>query len=164
VLFVPGSFPDATLVAAQSWQVGLRTTFLGGDAWSSPFLFQRGAPPGDAYYVELCKPNQDFDDKYAASFGSQPPGCRAVLAYDTVKVIAAALQRMGRLGDPDLGAGLGRTRRRLRDAVARGEVRGETGPIRFDDRGNRVQGVALYAVERTPTGPRALVSGWLGKP
>jgi len=162
VLFVPGSFPDATLVAAQSWQVGLHTTFLGGDAWSSPLLFQRGTPPGDAYYVELCRPIRDFDDRYAASFGSEPPGCRSVLAYDTVKVIAAALQRMGRLSDEDLGAGLGRARRRLRDAVARGKVRGETGPIRFDERGNRVQGVALYAVERTPTGPRALVSGWLG--
>ncbi len=164
VLFVPGSFPDATLVAAQSWQVGLHTTFLGGDAWSSPLLFQRGAPPGDAYYVELCKPIPDFDRRYAASFGRQPPGCRAVLAYDTVKVIAAALQRLGRLTDEDLGAGLGRTRRRLRDEVARDEVRGETGPIRFDDRGDRVQGVALYAVERTPRGPRVVASGWLGEP
>jgi hypothetical protein len=39
-----------------------------------------------------------------------------------------------------------------------------TGRVRFDARGNRRQGVALYAVERTPLGPRPLVRGWLGEP
>ncbi len=163
-VFVPGSFPDATLAAAQAWQVGLRAIFLGGDAWSSPFLFQKGAPPGDAYYVELCSPAPEFDRKYAATVGSEPPGCRAVLAYDTVRVIAAGLRRLGPLSAEDLGPRLGRTRRRLRDAVASGQVEGFSGRIRFDDRGNRRQGVALYAVERTPQGPRALVRGWLGEP
>ncbi len=164
VVFLPGSFPDATLAAAQARQVGLRATFLGGDAWSSPFLFQKGAPPGDAYYVELCSPAPDFDRKYAATVGSEPPGCRAVLAYDTVRVIASGLRRLGPLSAEDLGPQLGRTRRRLREAVAGGQTEGFTGRVRFDDRGNRRQGVALYAVERTPLGPRALVRGWLGEP
>ena len=50
VVFLPGSYTDATLVAAQARTVGLTATLLGGDAWSSPLLFQRGAPPGPAYY------------------------------------------------------------------------------------------------------------------
>jgi hypothetical protein len=35
--------------------------------------------------------------------------------------------------------------------------------VRFDARGDRIQGVALYAVEPTPEGPRARARGWLGE-
>jgi branched-chain amino acid transport system substrate-binding protein len=165
VLFLPGSFPDATLVAAQAEQVGLRATFLGGDAWSSPLLFQRGGPPGDAYYVELCSPSPEFDRRYQGAEGQEPPGCRAVLAYDAVRVVAAGLRSLGPLPDEALDASLVGTRRRLRDAVARNEVDGATGRIRFDVHGDRREGVALYQVEKTPHGPpRALVRGWLGEP
>ncbi len=162
VLFVPGSFSDATLVAAQAAKVGLRVTMLGGDAWSGPLLFQRGGPPGEAYYVELCSPSPEFDQRYERAEGQEPPGCRAVLAYDAVKVIAAGLRSLGPLPDEALDASLVGTRRRLRDAVARNEVEGATGRIRFDAHGDRRQGVALYSVEKTPLGPRALVRGWLG--
>ncbi len=165
VVFVPGSFPDATLVAVQSRTVGLHATFLGGDAWSSPLLFQRGAPPGEAYYVELCSPTPQFDRKYAQATGREPPGCRAVLAYDAVLVIASGLRKLGRLTDADLAQDLPRTRRRLRDLVARSQVEGITGRIRFDAHGDRPQGVALYEVEPRPDGPpHALVRGWLGEP
>jgi branched-chain amino acid transport system substrate-binding protein len=166
VLFVPGSFPDATLVAVQSRDLGLRATLLGADGWSSPLLFQRGTPLGEAYYVELCSPAPDFERRYQADVGAEPPGCRAVLAYDAVLVIASALRRAGRLEDAALaGEGLARTRKRLRDLVARSEVDGVTGRVRFDERGDRRQGVALYAVEADPGGrPRALVRGWLGEP
>jgi branched-chain amino acid transport system substrate-binding protein len=165
VLFVPGSFSDATLISAQAVEVGLRATLLGGDAWSSPLLFQRGGPPGEAYYVELCSPAPEFDRRYQRAEGQEPPGCRAVLAYDAVQVIAAGLRSLGRLPDEALDASLVGTRRRLRDAVAGNEVDGATGRIRFDAHGDRRQGVALYSVEKTPLGPpRALVRGWLGEP
>jgi branched-chain amino acid transport system substrate-binding protein len=162
VLFVPGSFSDATLIAAQAVKVGLRVTMLGGDAWSSPLLFQRGGPPGAAYYVDLCSPAAAFDRRYERAEGQEPPGCRAVLAYDAVKVVAAGLHSLGPLPDEALDASLVGTRRRLRDAVAADEVIGATGRIRFDAHGNRRQGVALYTVEKSPLGPRALVQGWLG--
>jgi ABC-type branched-subunit amino acid transport system substrate-binding protein len=71
---------------------------------------------------------------------------------------------MGRLEDAALAAGLADTRRGLRDAVARNAVDGATGRIRFDAHGDRRQGVALFSVEKTPQGPRALVRGWLGEP
>jgi branched-chain amino acid transport system substrate-binding protein len=146
VLFLPGSFPDATLVAAQSEQAGLRVTLLGADGWSSPFLFQKGGPPGEAYYLELCSPAPEFDRRYE-------------------ETEAAGLRSLGRLPEGATGASLGETRRRLRDAVARNEVDGATGRIRFDAHGDRRQGVALYAVEKSPLGPpRPVVRGWLGEP
>jgi len=162
VLFVPGSFSDATLISAQAVKVGLHVAMLGGDAWSSPLLFQRGGPPGEAYYAELCSPTPDFDRRYEQAEGQEPPGCRAVLAYDAVEVIAAGLRSLGPLPDEALNASLVGTRRRLRDAVAGNEVIGATGRIRFDAHGDRCQGVALYTVEKSPRGPRALLEGWLG--
>jgi branched-chain amino acid transport system substrate-binding protein len=165
VVFVPGSFTDATLVAAQAEAVGLRTTLLGADGWSSPLLFRQGGPPGEAWYVELCSPAPEFDRKYGSGLDPEPPGCRAVLAYDAVRVLAAALSRLGQLPDHALTTGLAGLRVRLRDLVARGQVDGVTGRIRFDERGDRRQGVALFSVERDPSGrPRPLVRGWLGEP
>jgi ABC-type branched-subunit amino acid transport system substrate-binding protein len=163
-VFMPGSFPDATLMAVQARLVGVHATFLGGDAWSSPLLFQRGTPPGEAYYVELCSA-PEFDRRYAQVLGAEPSGCRAVLAYDAVSVIASGLKKLGPLTDRAFGADLDETRRRLREIVAKSETEGVTGRVRFDERGDRRQGVALYAVEPVPLGPpRALVRGWLGEP
>lgn len=165
VVFLPGSFTDATLVAAQAGAVDLQATLLGGDAWSNPLLFQRGGPPGEAYYVELCSPSPEFERRYGSEEGLEPPGCRAILTHDAVLVIAAGLRSLGRLDDSALSTSLAETRRRLRDAVARNEVDGATGRIRFDAHGDRRQGVALYSVEKAALGPpRALVRGWLGEP
>jgi branched-chain amino acid transport system substrate-binding protein len=164
VLFVPGSFSDASLIAAQATALGLRVTLLGGDAWSSPLLFRRGSPPGAAYFAELCAPAPGFDRRYQAVFGEETQGCRAILAHDAVEVIAAGLRALGHLDDEALGAGLAETRRRLRDAVAEVRTAGASGPIRFDAHGDRRQGVALSAVEAGPDGrPVALARGWLGE-
>ena len=47
VLFLPGSFTDATLIAGQAERLGIRPTLLGGDAWSNRLLFKRGGPVAD---------------------------------------------------------------------------------------------------------------------
>lgn len=163
VVFVPGSFTDATLVATQAASVGLGATLLGGDGWSSPLLFQRGGPPGEAFYVELCPRPHGPDERYGRSDEAEAPGCRTVLAYDAVEVIAAGLRSLGPLPPEALAADRDETRRRLRDAIARTDMRAVTGRVRFDAHGDRVQGVALEAVERTPHGPRARPRGWLGQ-
>jgi branched-chain amino acid transport system substrate-binding protein len=165
VVFVPGSFTDATLVAAQATALGLATTFLGGDGWSNPLLFRRGRPPGEAYFVELCSPSAEFERRYQGVFGRETQGCRAMLGYDAVRVLAAGLRSLGPLPEEALDEGLEETRLRLRDAVAAGEVEGASGVIRFDAHGDRRQGVALSSVETGPDGRLvALVRDWLGEP
>jgi branched-chain amino acid transport system substrate-binding protein len=162
VVFLPGSYTDATLVAAQAGTVGLRATLLGGDAWSSPLLFQRGAPPGDAYYVELCPRSPEFEARYGEAEPDAPPGCRAILAYDAVQVIAAALRSLGPLPDGELRKPRA-LRDRLRGAIASTDLRAATGRVRFDEHGDRRLGVALYAVVPAADGVRARQRGWLGE-
>jgi branched-chain amino acid transport system substrate-binding protein len=163
IVFLPASFTDATLVVRQARDVGLRTTFIGGDAWSHPLLFRRGGPQSAAYFVELCEPSPAFDRRYEAAFGVESHGCRALLAADALRVVAAGLQSLGRLSDSDLGPELSVTRRRLRDAVAKSSVVGDSGRIHFDAHGDRRRGVALLAVMPRPHGQDVRIEGWLGE-
>jgi ABC-type branched-subunit amino acid transport system substrate-binding protein len=86
-----------------------------------------------------------------------------VLAYDAVQVIVAGLRALGRLQDAGLASGLGETRHRLREAIAAARLTAATGRVRFDAHGDRVHGVALYAVEAGEAGPRPRLRGWLGE-
>lgn len=166
VVFVPGTFTDATLVATQATALGLSATFLGGDGWSHPLLFRRGAPPADAYFADLCSPSAEFEGRYQAVFGQPTQGCRAILGYDAVRVLASALESMGPLPDDALAheEGLVETRLRLRQAVAATDIEGASGAIRFDAHGDRRQRVALREIARSSDGPIALTRGWLGEP
>ena len=137
VLFLPGSFPDATLIARQAEQLGLRPTLLGADAWSSPFLFKRGGPSRPAHFLDHCSPSAPFNERYHREFGQPTQGCRAALAYDAVRAVVFGLQALGRLEDADLNERLATTRRRLRDAVAAADFSGLTGRVRFDEVGDR---------------------------
>ena len=127
-----------------------------------PGASPRSRAPCDA---ELCSPSAEFERRYQAVFGTATQGCRALLGYDAVQVVAAGLRSLGPLPDEGLEAAVDDTRLALRDAVAAAEVEGASGVIRFDHHGDRRQGVALSAVERGPDGrPIALVRGWLGEP
>jgi branched-chain amino acid transport system substrate-binding protein len=163
VLFVPGSFTDATLVASQAVSVGLAATLVGADGWSNPLLFSRGAPPGPAWFVDLCEPKEDYALRYREAFGAEAYGCRAMLASDALRSVVVALQAMGVLEGDALGPDLPATRKRLRDELATAEVDGETGRFRFDANGDRRRGVVLFSVEARYGGSRTFrTAGWLG--
>ena len=162
VLFLPGSFTDATLIAAQAEELGIRPTLLGGDAWSNRLLFKRGGPTRPAYHSDHCAPPADFVARYRREHGAESDGCRAVLAYDAVQSIAAALRAIPPPTDADLGPGLGETRHLVRDALAETSLQGLTGRIRFDEHGDVVRGVAMIEVVPGAAGPEHRLHGWLG--
>ncbi len=152
VVFIPGSFTDASLVALQAEGLGLEATLLGADGWSNPLLFKRGGPPRPAYFADLCPPLPAFGERYESAFGEEAEGCRAALAHDAVAAVATVLRSLGPLRDEQLGAGLAATRRRLRDALAGADFRGQTGRIRFDGHGDNRRGVVILAVQAPPGG------------
>jgi branched-chain amino acid transport system substrate-binding protein len=164
VLFVPGSFTDATLIASQAAALGLSATLLGADGWSNPLLFKRGGPGRAAYFVDHCSPPSGFNERYREVFGEAAHGCRAALAYDAVQTVAEGLRTLGPLAEPDLREHLPATRRRLRDAVARVDFAGLTGRVRFDGGGDRLTGMAVLEVQPQPEGhPRTRLFGWVGE-
>jgi branched-chain amino acid transport system substrate-binding protein len=155
LVFVPGYATDATLIAMQAASLGLDVTLLGSDAWSSRALFSRGGPARPAYYAELCSPPQSFGLRYARRFGHAAEGCRAVLAYDAVMAVTAAFEALGPLDARDLRENVAVTRERLRDAIERVDLRGQTGRLRFDQRHDRPGGMAIMEVEQSAQGEPA---------
>jgi branched-chain amino acid transport system substrate-binding protein len=162
VLFLPGSFTDATLIAGQAERLGIRPTLLGGDAWSNRLLFKRGGPTRTAYHSDHCAPPEAFLERYRREFRTESDGCRAILAYDAVQAVAVALRALPALSDADLTSGLASTRDRARRALAAVSFEGVAGRIRFDEHGDVRRGVAMIAVEPDPGGPRRHLYGWLG--
>jgi branched-chain amino acid transport system substrate-binding protein len=163
VLFLPGSFTDATLIARQAEALGLGATLLGADAWSSPLLIKIGGPHRPSYFVDHCSPPAGFNERYGEAFGQPTHGCRAALAYDAVRAVAFGLEALGPVSDSDLGAGLPVSRRRVRDALAKVDFPGVTGRVRFDPLGDRRTGVAVMEVEPEPQGGyRTRLRGWVG--
>jgi len=152
LLFVPGSFTDTSLIAAQARDLGLDVTLLGGDGWSNRQLFARGGPRRPAYHVDLCAPAPDFARRYRAAFGEEADGCRAVLAHDAVLALARALEQLGPLSDGELRTGLARTRERLRLALRGVALVGAAGPLRFDARGDVRRRVPVLRIDPLPQG------------
>jgi len=147
VLFLPGSFADASLVAIQARELGLRTTLLGGDSWANRLLFSRGGPSRPAYHADHFFGGGPFRELYAERFGSEPNGGRAALAHDALGVILHAIGNLPRLTDRDLTSSIAHTRGRLRLALGRAVYDGVTGPIAFDEHGDPAQRGVLVKVE-----------------
>jgi branched-chain amino acid transport system substrate-binding protein len=153
-VFLPGSFTDATLVAMQARQIGLDATLLGADGWSNRLLFARGGPARPAFFADHCAPPAAFEVRYRRAYGEESDGCRAVLAHDAVKALAAALERLGPLQDRDLEGDLRALRARVRDALAGLEIEGAAGPVRFDAHGDSQRSVAIMRTSVDADGQR----------
>jgi branched-chain amino acid transport system substrate-binding protein len=150
-IFLPGAATDATLVAVQAEAIALRATLIGADGWSSAGLFRHGGPTRDAYFADLCFPPEPFGRRYQMVFGERLDGCRAVLAYDAVQALAQGLYTLGPLSDEDLTRRIAATRERLRAALVRVELRGQTGLIRFDRHRDRSGGLVIMQVTHHPS-------------
>jgi branched-chain amino acid transport system substrate-binding protein len=153
-IFLPSSFTDATLVGMQAEQLGLQATLLGADGWSNRLLFARGGPSRPSYFGDHCAPPEAFDARYREAYGEESDGCRAVLAYDAVMALAAALERVGPVADRGLAGDLRPLRARVRDALAEVEIEGEAGAVRFDEHGDSQRSVAIMRTSRDPDGVR----------
>ena len=162
VVFLPASFTDATLIAQQAKGLGLHATLLGADGWSNPLLFKLGAPATPAYFVDHCQPIPAFSARYEQVFGQPAQGCRAALAYDAARAVAAGLEKALPAQGSDVR--LAETRQRLRDAVSALDIVGLTGRVRFDRFGDRRIGVAVEEVLPRPQGlPETRLQGWVGE-
>jgi len=144
VLFVPGYYTDAGLIARQARSLGLKATLLGADGWDSPKLVEIG---GDAmegayfanhYSVDDPSPAvRKFVDAYKTRFGAEPDSI-AASSYDAMRMLADAIARAGSTE----GA-------RVRDALATTkDFPGVTGTITMDADRNPVKAAVILRVEK----------------
>ena len=101
VLFVPGYYTDAGLIARQARALGIAAVLLGADGWDSPKLVEiggeaiEGAYFSNHYSVDDPSPAvQAFVRSYREAYGAEPDSI-AALSYDAARLIADAIRRAG---------------------------------------------------------------------
>jgi branched-chain amino acid transport system substrate-binding protein len=121
-------------------QKGVDVPFMGGGDWGSPKLVQIGeAAVEGAFYVTSAPAPEEIGgtDEFVASYealAGQPPGPQAIMAYDATGILLKAVARaIVAEGKPDRAAVIAQ--------LAETNFEGLTGPIAFDDRGDRLDPV-----------------------
>jgi branched-chain amino acid transport system substrate-binding protein len=142
VVFVPGYYLEAGLLARQARALGLDAPFVGGDGWDSPRLYEIGgqALAGDFFSTHFSAEDPDpqvqrFVADYRRLFGSAPDSFAAT-AYDAVRIVLGAIARAPTL-----------ERRAIRDALASTkDFPGVTGTVTFNAERNAVKSVVVVRI------------------
>jgi branched-chain amino acid transport system substrate-binding protein len=144
VLFVPGYYREAGLIAKRARELGLDAPLVGGDGWDSQGLYQiggedlRGSFFSNHFSVNDPDPAvRTFVEDYIGLHG-YPPDAFAATAYDAARIMFAAVRNAGSLD-----------RRRIRDALADTiNYKGVTGTITFDRDRNAVKPIVIIRIEQ----------------
>lgn len=142
-IFAPGYYGDVALLIKQARGLGIKTQFLGGDAWEAPEFLQIGGKdvegaifsthysadaPGTA---ESAKFVQAYRQKY-----NKEPNAFAALGYDAYMFALDAVKRAGKVDSVA-----------IRDAMASTKgFQGATGIINIDENGDAVKSAVILKV------------------
>lgn len=127
VIFLPNYYNEVPLQIQQAHRLGIKTPFLGADAWGSQELIKLCGNDCEGYYfsthysAESASPAaRKFIQAYSAAYGKTPDDV-AALTYDSFGILRQALAGVSR---PD--------RQLLRDAIAKIQgYDGVTGKMEF---------------------------------
>ena len=143
VLFVPGYYTDAGLIARQAKSLGLVTTLLGADGWDSPKLVEIGGAAMEGTYFANHYSVDDpapavrrFVEAYKARFGAEPDSI-AASSYDAMRLLADAITRAGSTEGKRVRGALASTR----------DFAGVTGTITMDAERNPIKAAVILKVE-----------------
>lgn len=107
-LFVPGYYTDMGQIAIQARDLGLTQPLVGGDGWESPKLLEIGGKAlegsfySNHYHADDPAPIvRSFVEKYNERYGAKPDSL-AALGYDSMKVLAAAMERAAKIDGPSI--------------------------------------------------------------
>jgi branched-chain amino acid transport system substrate-binding protein len=142
VVFVPGYYPEVSLILKQARQLGISVPFIGCEAWDSPTLLAVAGKSADGcYFSNQFSPDdpspvvRDFDQIYQAKFGTRPDNF-AALGYDAARVVLDAIKRAGLADSPA-----------IRDALAQTkDFPGVSGSITIDSNRNASKPVVVLAI------------------
>ena len=106
VIIITGYYPEASLIAKQARQFGIKAILVGGDGWDGSSLISvggkaiEGAFFSNHFSVEDTSPIvQTFVQKYKQKYNTVPDAF-AALGYDAMKLLADAITRAG-AADPE---------------------------------------------------------------
>ena len=144
-----GFDPEAAIFLRDLRAEGFDGQFVGPDSLLSlnAFVVPAGEAAEGAIITAGRVPDQAFTDRFLERFGRQPSTPFVLQAYDAARVLIAALE--SQLGESDSSV---LDRRDLAQGVRDANLFGLTGPVSFDQQGDRAgdeaaeQGLAIYRV------------------
>ncbi|HZI17490.1 MAG TPA: ABC transporter substrate-binding protein [Pyrinomonadaceae bacterium] len=151
VVFVPGYYLEAGLLAREAGRAELGAPLVGGDGWDSPRLAELGGEALAGNYLSSHFAAEDesprvarFVGEYRRLYGSAPDSFAAT-AYDAARLLLDAVARAGNLD-----------RRAVRDHLAATRAfPGVTGDVTFDQNGDALKPLVL--IRLGPHGAREVV-------
>lgn len=143
VIFIPGSYTEAGLIARQTRELSADVKLLGADGWDSPKLTEiAGTSIAGSYFSAQYSPQSTdprvkaFIEAYKARHGSMPD-VSAALGYDGAKVLVDAIGRAAELTPVAVREALAQTK----DFV------GATGTVRIDEHRDAIKPATIIRVD-----------------
>ena len=149
VVFCPNYYEDSGMIVTQARQVGVTSTFLGGDGWGSIAKYASAEDLEGAVYCSgyaAGTPNvAQFESAYTAKYNEDVPNMFAPLGYDSAMLMCNALKAAE---DAGLEAGTDEYKQAVIDAMkATKGLEGITGTYEFDEYNNPVKSAAMMKLE-----------------
>jgi branched-chain amino acid transport system substrate-binding protein len=143
VLFVPGYYPEVSIILKQARQLGLTIPIIGCEAWDNPTLLQVASSAANGCYFsnqfsadDPAPVVQEFDKVYRQKFGNRPDNF-AALGYDAARVVLEAIKKAGSVDSTA-----------IRDAIAQTkDFPGVSGNISIDSKRNASKPVVILAIK-----------------
>ena len=117
VIFVPGYYTEAGLIAKQARSLGITVPLVGGDGWDSDQTIQIGGEAiegcffANHYSADEDRPEvKKFVEGYKAKYNGKVPDAMAILGYDAMKLMADAIGRAGTTEGPAIRDALAATK------------------------------------------------------
>ncbi|MGE0748091.1 MAG: ABC transporter substrate-binding protein [Rhodospirillales bacterium] len=141
VVIVVAETQAGSIIAKQAKELGLKSKIFGVGAWATPTFMNlageagNGLLSGVVYASTMDSPrNKEFVAAHVKAYGEEPGKYNAA-GYNTVNVIAQAIQRAG-AADPE----------KIRDALEKTDYMSPNGHVKFDSHHQAV-GLELVLVE-----------------
>jgi branched-chain amino acid transport system substrate-binding protein len=101
-IYVPGYYTEVGLICRQARELGITVPLMGGDGWDSDKTFEIGRDAvNGCYFTNHYSPDEDrpqvkaFVSAYRAKYNGKTPDAMAILGYDSMDLMADAIQRAG---------------------------------------------------------------------
>jgi branched-chain amino acid transport system substrate-binding protein len=144
VVFAPGFYTTAPLVAGEVKKSGIKATLIGSDGWDSPNLMSGGSEPFEGVYFanHFWAGNDDplvkkFVADYRAKYGVDPDA-GAATAYDATRMLIDAFRRAKSTNSAAVRNALAQTK----------DFPGVTGRITLDANRNAQVPVYMLRIEK----------------
>ncbi len=147
VVFCPNYYEDDGMIVTQARQVGVTSTFLGGDGWAGVKDYASAEDLEGSVYCSGygAGANPEFEAAYEAKYGAAITGMFEPLGYDAAMLMCNALKAAE---DQGLEAGTDEYKQAVINAMkATKGLEGLTGTFEFDEFNDPIKSVSMMQLQ-----------------